>query len=220
MTMNHHTVARGALIGSSLIAAVLIAGCQGGSAAGGSPASSLTVSPSAGPAMITTTTTPAPAGANVPLKPAVSGASVTPECKAAGLTLAVGSGDAAAGHFYVALNFTNSGTSTCVMQGFPGVSYVTGDSGTQVGQPAVRSGTIGSSVTLAPGAVASSIVTVTDVSVFDASSCQPTPVLGFRVYAPDDTASMYVAHSGTGCAGNPPSPQLQVQTVKAGAGSA
>ena len=106
------------------------------------------------------------------------------------------------------------------MRGWPGVSYVTGDNGSQVGQPAKRTGSEGGTVTLAPNAVASSVIIVTDVSVFDASSCNPTSVRGFRVYAPNDTASMFLARSGTGCAGNPPSPQLQVQTVKAGAGSA
>jgi hypothetical protein len=116
--------------------------------------------------------------------------------------------------------FTNTGSAPCLMRGFPGVSYVTGDSGSQVGAPATRSGSIGSSVTLAPNAAASAVVTVTDVAVFDAGSCKPTSVRGFRVYAPDDTASMFIARDGTGCAGSPPSPQLQVQTVKAGAGSA
>jgi len=213
--MNQRTVARGALIGSSLIAAVLIAGCQGGSAAGGSSTSSLNVSPTTGPTSSATASTSS-AGGSTPAAPAPG----TNACTAAGLKVTIGSGDAAAGHFYVPLELTNIGSSSCVIQGFPGVSYVTGDNGTQVGQPAARSGPAGPSVTLAPGAVASSIVTVTDVSVFDASSCQQTPVRGFRVYPPGNTASLYVARSGTGCAGNPPSPQLQVQTVKAGAGSA
>lgn len=219
MRMNQRTVARGALIGSSLIAAVLIGGCQGGSAAGGSSASSLNVSPTTGPTSATTSVTSS-GGASTPTASAGNSAPGSNACKAAGLKLTIGSGDAAAGHFYVPLELTNISSSSCVIQGFPGVSYVTGDNGTQVGQPATRSGPAGSPVTLAPGAVASSIVTVTDVAVFDASSCQQTPVRGFRVYAPGDTASLYVARSGTGCAGNPPSPQLQVQTVKAGAGSA
>ncbi|HEX3780964.1 MAG TPA: DUF4232 domain-containing protein [Pseudonocardiaceae bacterium] len=217
--MKQRTVMRGVLIGSGLIAAVLVAGCQGGSSAGGSPTSSLDVSPTTSP---TTTIAPStPAGASVPTTAVGSGSGGTAECKAAGLKLSIGQGDAAAGHSYLPIEFTNTGSSTCVMRGWPGVSYVTGDNGTQVGQPAARTGTIGSSVTLAPGATASSIVTVTDVAVFgDGSPCQPTPIRGFRVYAPDDTASLFIAKSGEGCAGNPPSPQLQVETVKAGAGSA
>ena len=211
MRMNQRTVARGLLAGAGLATAVLLTACQGSSSAGGSPSSSLDVTTTQAP----TTTTAAPATSSA----APNGSGGTAECKAAGLKLSIGSGDAAAGHFYVPIVFTNTGSTPCLMRGFPGVSYVTGDNGTQVGQPATRTGTIGSAVTLAPNAVASSVVTVTDISVFDASSCKPTSVRGFRVYAPDDTASLYIARSGSGCAGNPPSPQLQVETVKAGAGS-
>lgn len=215
MGMNQRTVARGLLVGAGLVTAVLLTACQGSSSAGGSP-SSLDVS---------STTTPAPttssnAAPTTSTAGAPGGSGGSGECKAANLKLSIGSGDAAAGHFYVPIVFTNTGSTSCTMRGWPGVSYVTGDSGSQVGQPAKRTGTEGSTVRLAPHAVASSVITVTDVAVFDASSCQPTPVRGFRVYAPDDTASMFVSRSGTGCAGNPPSPQLQVQTVKAGAGSA
>ena len=213
MGMNQRTVARGLLVGAGLVTAVLLTACQGSSSAGGSPSSLNVSTTSAAP----TTSTAAPSTGTATTAPAGSGG--TAECKAASLKLSIGSGDAAAGHFYVPIVFTNTGSTPCLMRGFPGVSYVTGDNGSQVGQPATRSGTIGSSVTLAPNAVASSVVTVTDISVFDASSCKPTSVRGFRVYAPDDTASLYIAHSGSGCAGNPPSPQLQVETVKAGAGS-
>ena len=217
MRMNQRTVARGMLVGTGLVAAVLLTACQGSSGASGGPSSSLSVSSTTSAPATTTSTVPA-GGATT--QPGGGSSGGTSECKAGNLKLSIGSGDAAAGHFYVPIVFTNTGSTTCLMRGFPGVSYVTGDNGSQVGAPAQRTGSIGSSVTLAPNAVASSVVTVTDVAVFDASSCQPTSVRGFRVYAPDDTASMFIARSGTGCAGNPPSPQLQVQTVKAGAGSA
>ena len=213
MRMNQRTVTRGLLAGAGLLAAALLTACGEPSSAGSAPSSSLDVSSTDAP----TTTTTAMAPTTSATQPGGSGG--TKECKAGNLKLSLGSGDAAAGHFYVPIVFTNTGSAPCLMRGFPGVSYVTGDSGSQVGAPATRSGSIGSSITLAPNATASSVVTVTDVAVFDASSCQPTPVRGFRVYAPDDTASMFIARDGTGCAGNPPSPQLQVQTVKAGAGS-
>ncbi len=218
MRMDQRTVARGLLVGAGLLTAALLTACQGSpSAGGGASSSSLSVSSTTQAPPTTTSSVPA-GGATTQLGGGSSGG--TPECKASNLKLSLGSGDAAAGHFYVPIVFTNTGSTTCLMRGWPGVSYVTGDNGTQVGAPAQRTGSIGSAVTLAPNAVASSIVTVTDVSVFDANSCRPTPVRGFRVYAPDDTASMFIARSGTGCAGNPSSPQLQVQTVKAGAGSA
>jgi hypothetical protein len=214
--MNQRTVARGLRVGAGLVTAVLLTACQGSSGASGSPSSSLNVSSTT---QAPPTTTSVPAGAPT-TQPGGGSSGGTGECKAGNLKLSIGSGDAAAGHFYVPIVFTNTGSTTCTMRGWPGVSYVTGDNGSQVGAPAQRTGSMGSTVTLAPSAVASSVVTVTDAAVFDASSCKPSSVRGFRVYAPDDTASLFIARSGTGCAGSPPSPQLQVQTVKAGAGSA
>ncbi len=93
------------------------------------------------------------------------------------------------------------------------------ESGPQVGAAATRDGSPGPAVVLQPGQMASSIVGMVDVGVFSSSSCQPTPVAGLRVYPPDETVAMFVAHSGTGCAGTPPEPQLTVRTVQAGPGT-
>ena len=151
---------------------------------------------------------------------ATGGTGATPECHAADLKLTLGQSEGTAGTIYVPLIFTNKSNKSCVMVGFPGVSYVAPGNGKQVGAAAQRDGAAGAQVTLKPGASASAAVGMTDYNVFDASVCQPTPVSGFRVYPPDETASMYVAlpNGGTGCAGNTPSPQLRVQTIKAGTG--
>jgi hypothetical protein len=231
--MQRKTLTRGAVLAGGALAAVLLAGCQSGSSASGSAApasipngpvtatSTVVVPP---PVIDTQTTVTSP----TPAAPAAGGATTTTkartaasnECKANDLRLAVGASDGSAGHVYAQLTFTNISSSNCVMQGWPGVSYVTGDNGTQVGSPAARDGSKGSELTLTPGGVSSATVEMTDVGVFNGSACQPTPVRGFRVYAPDDTASLYVARPTTGCMGATPSPQLRVQTVKPGAGGA
>jgi hypothetical protein len=145
----------------------------------------------------------------------------TPECKAGNLALSFGGGDAGMNQQERVLRFTNTGKQTCAIVGFPGVSYVAGDNGQQVGAPAVRTGKIGAQVNLAPGAVASTVIHSVNPGVFDASACQPTAVRGYRIYAPDDLASMFIAlpSGAQGCAGNPPDPQLSVVTVKAGLGN-
>ena len=51
------------------------------------------------------------------------------------------------------------------------------------------------------------LVQFVQVANFDATVCRPTPVRGLRVYPPGDTASLFVAAAGTGCAGTPPRPQ-------------
>ncbi len=230
------TAARAALLTTGAVAALVLAGCNGGQpAAGGAssgaglatssfvPVPDTTVAPppsvppgAAVPPATAATTAPAPAGGGN----GGSESAALRECKPASLKLTLGPSDGTAGTVFVALRFTNVSKSTCVMVGWPGVSYVTGNSGTQVGAPAARTGAKGPQVTLRPGAVASSVVGMTDVGVFDPGQCKPTATRGLRVYPPDSTASMFVASSGRGCAGNPPSPQLRVETVKPGGGNA
>jgi hypothetical protein len=216
------TVARATLLTTAALSAFALAACGGGqpTASGGATTSAsgggaTTFAPVTPTSTTTATTLGTPAGGGG----GETGGGTT-ECKAANLTLSLGSADAAAGHIDQALQFTNASKAACVIVGFPGVSYVTGASGAQVGQPAEREGTIGQQVLLHPGQVASTVINEVDVGVFDASACKPTPTRGFRVYPPDSTASVFIAQNGMGCAGNPPSPQLQVQTIKAGPGNA
>jgi hypothetical protein len=227
--MTRRTAARAALFATSAVAVLVLSACGGQNAAsGGTPSGAGTGGVSGGQTFIpvtSSTTTPAPATTTPPsaaTAPAGGGSETggTAECKPANLKLSLGAGDAAAGHVFQALRFTNVSKVSCVIVGFPGVSYVTGDSGAQVGRPAEREGAKGAQITLHPGQVASTILTQTDIGVFDTATCKPTSTRGFRVYPPDSTASMFIAQTGRGCAGNPPSPQLRVQTIKPGAGSA
>jgi hypothetical protein len=103
---------------------------------------------------------------------------------------------------------------TCELRGFPGVSYVTGDDGHQVGPAAEMSGDRGGEIDIAPGRTAIAPLRLVNVQNFDAAVCRPTPVRGLRVYPPGDTASLFVPMEGTGCAATPPDPQLSVQTMQ------
>lgn len=140
------------------------------------------------------------------------------ECKSTELKLSIGHGDATAGTLFRPLRFTNSGGRTCTMQGFPGVSYVAGDDGHQVGPAAFREGTKGAPVSLAPGDTAFATVGFVQVHNFDPNVCKPTPVRGLRVYPPHEFASLFLPLDGTGCAGTPPGNQLTVRTVQKGQG--
>lgn len=79
-----------------------------------------------------------------------------------------------------------------MIAGFPGVSYVADDRGTQVGAPAVREGKIGKQITLAPGQFASTVIDAVAAQVFDPIVCELTPVRGYRIYPPDETVSLAV----------------------------
>jgi Protein of unknown function (DUF4232) len=139
----------------------------------------------------------------------------TPRCTAAELSATLGQGDAAAGSVTRPLVFTNTGSHACELRGFPGVSYVAGDDGHQVGPAAQETGERAAEVVLRPGGQAVALVQFVQVANFDAAVCRPTPVRGLRVYPPGDTASLFVPTAGTGCAGTPPGPQLTVRTVTA-----
>ncbi|PXY34918.1 hypothetical protein DI005_16630 [Prauserella sp. PE36] len=142
-------------------------------------------------------------------------------CKAGDLRLSLGRGDAAAGTQYRPLQFTNVSGDACVIQGFPGVSYVAGDDGHQVGAAAFREGAKGDPVTLNPGDMAYAEVGFVQVRNYDPAACRPTDVRGLRVYAPQETESKFIEVPGTGCAGeNIPGNQLTVQTIQPGSGDA
>jgi hypothetical protein len=174
----------------------------------GSTAPSVEQPPSSEPSA-----TPPPPSAEVPSAPPAPVADKG-DCRAASLKLSIREGDGAAGTIYRQLVFTNIGTAPCIVQGFPGVSYVAGEDGHQVGPAAFRSGTKGEAINLAPGASAVAPVGFTEVRNYDEAVCKPTAVRGLRVYPPQETASMFVPLEGTGCAGNPPGHQLIVKTIQ------
>jgi hypothetical protein len=222
------TAAAIAAAGAVLTLTVAACGSTTGTASG-APAGTDTQAPPVQPTSVApvadiaggaTPATEPPAPAQQPVTHTVGTTSGTPECKASTLRLSFGAGDAGMSQQERVLRFTNVGSRTCAIVGFPGVSYVTGDDGHQVGAPAVRTGTIGAQVNLAPGAVASTVLHSADPGVFDPSTCQPTAVRGFRIYAPDDTAAMFISLPAgeQACAGSTPEPELSVVTIKVGLG--
>lgn len=138
-------------------------------------------------------------------------------CKSSDLKLSLGQGDAAAGTVYRPLVFTNVSDHSCVIQGFPGVSYVGGADGHQVGPAAFREGTKGAPITLNKGETASAAIGFVNVQNYDTVTCQPQPVRGLRVYPPQETASEFVDFSTTGCGNDKiPGNQLTVKSIVKG----
>jgi hypothetical protein len=126
--------------------------------------------------------------------------------------------DGTAGTMYRGLVFTNTSGRVCTIQGFPGVSFVAGEDGHQVGEAAIRTGEKGPVITLRPGAAATAPVGFRNVGHFDPAVCGPTPVRGLRVYPPHDRRAVFVPFATTGCAAIVPGGQLIVRTVHAGGG--
>jgi hypothetical protein len=204
---------RAAGVAVMVAAAMAAAGCSATSptpppAPPAAPPASASAPPaSAAPTTADPTTAPAGTASGAPADPA--------RCTTAELTGSLVGGEGAAGTVHRTLVLTNTGARACELRGFPGVSYVAGEDGHQVGPAAEMVGERGAQVRLAVGDSAGTDVGLVQVGNFDPALCRPEPVRGLRVYPPGDTASLFVPADGTGCAGTPPGPQLTVATLAA-----
>jgi hypothetical protein len=120
-------------------------------------------------------------------------------CKAAGLTATTdATGGGAAGSVYMKLILTNSGTEPCLLKGYAGVSLTTGPNGEPIGAAATRDdSTPAVDVLLAPGKAGVATLRYTQAANYPA--CTRKPAAGFRVYPPNDTASLFLAQQRDAC---------------------
>ncbi|QMU67603.1 DUF4232 domain-containing protein [Streptacidiphilus sp. P02-A3a] len=125
----------------------------------------------------------------------------TAECASSQLSVAQVNPSVGAGQYYSTLVFTNTSGGSCVMTGYPGVSYVVAN-GVQSGNPAVRAGGTASTVTLAPGGKADAVLHDSNgISGYSPQQCRLTPALGLRIYPPDNKAALFLPWSTSHCAG-------------------
>jgi uncharacterized cupredoxin-like copper-binding protein len=182
-------------------AALLLSGCGGSSAETQS-------------AQVQSVTSPPTPSASETSQPATSGAATAPIatpasspvtqagpalCKAGSLTATTDStGGGAAGSVYMQLIVTNSGTEPCLLKGFAGVSLTAGANGAPIGAPATRDdSTPVTAVLLAPGKAGAATLRYTQAGNYP--DCKRTAAAGFRVYPPNDTASLFVAQPRDAC---------------------
>lgn len=121
----------------------------------------------------------------------------------------------AAGSTLLDVVFTNTGDEECSLEGYPGVSLVTDNNGTQLGASADREESGDSEkVTLQPGDRATASVRITKVGALDPEECSPKAADGIRVYPPEETRSAYIELKGLeGCTGK--DKYMSVQPVRA-----
>ena len=121
-------------------------------------------------------------------------------CKADSLTATTdSSGGGAAGSIYMQLIVTNSGTEPCLLKGYAGVSLTAGADGEPIGAAATRDdSTPVVDVLLAPGKAGAATLRYTQAANYP--DCTRTPAAGFRVYPPNDTASLFLAQQLDACA--------------------
>lgn len=189
----------GAAVATTVVPTTAVSSTTAPTTASGTAGSGATTLPA--PASTTSTTTPGPQA-----------------CSTSDLTASIGSPNGAAGSTYYVLTFTNTSDASCVLSGYPGVSYVAGSAGTQIGAPAARlPGTV-AAVTVQSGS--SAFATVREVAAANyASSCGLTEVAGLRVYPPNETTALFVAQNSQGCS-NSSDLVLQVGPIESTAAGA
>jgi Protein of unknown function (DUF4232) len=110
--------------------------------------------------------------------------------------------EGAAGSTYDTVRLTNTGTATCMLYGYPGVSLVGHGNGTQIGAAADRDNSVApTAVHIGPGGSTTFVVRLVQAGSYPRSTCSPTPADGFRIYPPGSTAALYLPlKAATGCA--------------------
>ena len=105
------------------------------------------------------------------------------------------------------------------MYGYPGVSFVTGPGGGQLGGAAVRNATFApAAVTLAPGAVAHAAIQVVVAQNYPARTCKPVTAHWLRVYPPGQYDPLYASLTAATCTGSiPGGSTLGIYVVRPGA---
>lgn len=141
--------------------------------------------------------TPSSAASSAPATTAPAG---TPLCTAASLAGSLDdSGGGAAGSIYMKLILSNSSTTDCILDGYPGVSLVATGSTEPIGAPAERDAAAPSSgpITLAPGDSAAAVLRYTQADNYQ--GCTRVDAGAVLVYPPSATDSLEIAHPLTAC---------------------
>ena len=207
-----------ALLSITLLSTALLAAACSSSTTSSPP------SPAASPSAPATSSAPAPPPATS--SPAAPPTPAADSCASSGLKVKVDTsqGGAAAGSVYVPINFTNTTGGTCTLFGYPGVSFVTSPSGSELGRAASRvPGAAATLVTLAPGGVAHATLRVAQAANYSSSACVPVTAHWLRVYPPNQFSAVYARYTTQVCSAKLPASlgsQVSVYVVRPGPGKA
>jgi hypothetical protein len=131
-----------------------------------------------------------------------SAARAIPSCQTSDLTVTLTGAGAGAGSVFQKIVFKNHTAHSCSLRGYPGVSYVAGSAGRQVGPAAARETARVFTVTLAPGKTAHATLREGNYHNYTRSTCQPRHVRGLRVYPPNTRAAVFLPWSHRVCSAN------------------
>ncbi|MFR0357326.1 DUF4232 domain-containing protein [Streptomyces sediminimaris] len=185
----HSRRARLGSVGALTVTALaLLAACGDGASSASSGGTSTAVTTPTDTAGTTATATPTAgttaSSGHATGSPSAASSAGAAHCARDHLRLSLGRLSPAAGNLYAPLVFTNTGSSPCVLRGYPGVSLID-RSGHRIGRPAHREGPMRPSVELAPGAAAYAALHTVNKGVSDHPCWQPADRL--QAYPPGST---------------------------------
>jgi hypothetical protein len=193
------------VIGAAFLACAgaLVAACGSSASPSAAPTAPATSTPPATASTPTPTATPSPA---------------VPSCATSALHASIGQGSGTAGSTIYPIVFTNISGTVCTMYGYPGVSFVTSQGGSQIGQAATEDNAFARTlVTLAPGATAHAPLQVVDAQNYSAAKCSPVTAHWLKVYPPGQFDALYISFSSLTCSAKSVH-ILSVETVQRGSG--
>jgi hypothetical protein len=206
--MRSQPIRNGLVITTAVAAAALLLTACGPSqpqsqGTSGPATTSSSPSPSSAPATSQAPSSTPPSSAPAPAGPGL--------CKAATLTATEdSSGGGAAGSVYSKLILTNAGAEPCLLRGFPGVSLTADATGAPIGAPARQDGSSPvADVLLAPGQAGAAEMRYTQAGNYP--DCTVTQAAGYRIYPPEDTASLFLAVPRNACAND----EIELLTIGA-----
>jgi hypothetical protein len=123
---------------------------------------------------------------------ATAAASAPPRCRTSVLSVRLGPADGALGTIYRSIVFTSHARAACSLRGHPGVSYVAGSRGRQVGPAADWDPGTSRTIVLAPGRSAYAVLRERETFNYPAAACRPAAVRGIRVYPPGSRAAVFL----------------------------
>ena len=201
----------GSQAASSLSSSPSATSGSSGSSGAGSAASSAASASASSAAAPTGRASSAAVNPNVPGGP--------PGCATRDLKATVGVAQGAAGSVYQVIDFTNIGTASCSLYGYPGIALAGGSPVTQIGAAASRSPQAGPAlITLKPGDVANTLLRITQAQNYPTSKCSPMASTYLQIYPPNQTTPIYLGYKSTGCSATGVN-LLTVSVVQSGAGS-
>jgi len=114
-------------------------------------------------------------------------------------------------------DFTNRGTLSCVLDGYPGVNLAGGVPVAPIGLPAAHTAFAkAKEIVLQPGAVANALLQITDARDYADAQCGPVQAEYLIIYRPDNAAPYRLPYATTAC--SRAVRMLQVSSVSVGTG--